>query len=102
MLAPTLRYRTAVVVCAASTTQTLPEPAVAVLAADAQPAANTTSGVITSSALTITTAAPAAGQLQFTGTPQAPSNQVTLNAAATAGQLLVVQYIARGDLASAA
>jgi len=94
--------RTVEIVCVATASQTLPEPAEWVTAAVAPPAASTTSGAITSSALMVVTSAPAAGQIQFTGTPQAPSNVVTLNAAPSAGQLLVVTYVPRGGLASAA
>jgi len=101
-LNPTPTTRTVIIVCTASVNQTLPEPAEWVVSADAPPAASTTSGVITSSSLTVVTSAPAAGQIQFTGTPQAPSNTVTLNAAPAAGQLLVVTYVPRGGLVAAA
>lgn len=102
MLSPTLRYRTAAISCAAAVNQTLPEPAVAVIGAYFLNG-NATAGVpITGQALTVIPGAPAAGQLQFTGTPQAPSTTVTLSAAPTAGEELVVQYVARGDVLAAA
>ena len=93
----TANSKTVILVATATATQTLPEEAVAVLSAVAPPAANTTSGVITSSGdLTPTTGTPSASEIQFTGSPHSPSNQVTLSAAPTAGQLLAVTYVPLG------
>jgi hypothetical protein len=102
MLAPTPNYRTAVISCAASANQALPEPAEAVLSAYFLNGNASAGSPITGQALSIVTSAPVAGQLQFLGTPAVPSSTVTLAAAAVAGELLVVQYVPRGSLLAAA
>lgn len=102
MLNPTLSYRTAVISCTATTNQTLPENAVLIVNAYYLNG-NATAGLpITGQKLTVVTAAPSAGQIQFTGTPQSPSNTVTLSAAPTAGMQLAVQYVPQGALPAAA
>lgn len=53
-------------------------------------------------ALTVVTGAPGSGEVQFTGTPGAPSNTLTLEAApADAGGLAYVQYIPAGTIPNA-
>ncbi len=78
-----------VIICAASTAQALPENAIQLVSASLSSTASY--GVF--SALTPVAVAPSAGQIEFAGTAAAPSNALTLNAAATAGQALVVNYV---------
>ncbi len=86
-------------VAAASATQTLPEQAVMIKSVT----------LITGSATwaaptkyTIVTGTPAAGQVQFTGTPQSPSAALTFSAALTAGDLLLVEFVPVGAVGAAA
>lgn len=46
---------------------------------------------------TIVTGAPAAGQVQFTGTPNAPTNTLTFNSAQASGSVVMYRYVADGD-----
>ena len=89
--------KTALIVVSATTNQTLPENAVAVLGA-----VEFTATAGEGTALTPTSGTPAAGQIQFTGSPHAPANTVTLNAAPTAGIVLLVTYVPVGGLGAAA
>lgn len=80
---------------AASASQTLPVAVAAV----------TQAMLITGSATwaapiqyTIQTTTPSTGQLQFTGTPAAPSASITLGAAASAGDVIIVFVVLPGDL----
>lgn len=83
--------RTVPVVTTATVGQTLPEPAVAVLNIVGLAGAATS---IAATEYTVQTAAPAsATEVQFTGTPQAPSTALTFDAALTAAGLLVVTYV---------
>lgn len=91
--------RTTIIYAAASATQTLPEPAIMVSRVT----------LITGSATwaaptkyTVVTGTPAAEQVQFTGTPQAPSSTLTFSAALTAGDLLLVEYVRAGAICAAA
>jgi len=93
-----LTTRTAVIACAAAASQTLPEKAVAVLSAVIL-SGTTLPGI--AAALTPVTGTPAAGQIQFTGTPEAPSETVTLNAAPTVGTPLFVTYVPVGAVQAA-
>jgi len=79
--------RTALIVATASDTLTLPENAIKVTQVVV---GNGTASE--ASSLTVVTAAPAAGQVQFTGTPSSPSATLTLEAAATADYLYFVTY----------
>ena len=55
------------------------------------------------SSLSVVTGAPAAGQVQFAGTPASPSTTLTLNAApATAGGLLLVEAVPVGAMPATA
>lgn len=94
--------KTALIAAAASTTQSLPEPASAVIVAYILNGAATAGSPITGTELTVTTGTPTASQIQFTGTPHAPSSTVTLSAAPTAGELLLVTYVPLGALGAAA
>lgn len=51
--------------------------------------------------LTVVTGTPAAGDVQFTGTPEAPSGSLVLNAAPAAGGKLTVMFVAPGDVPAA-
>jgi hypothetical protein len=97
MLTPYPITKTAVINAAATAAQTLPEAAVLVISAEQ--ASTAAYGVGT--ALTPVTGAPAAGQIQFTGTPQAPATGLTLNAAATVDQILTVTYVPVGGICGA-
>ncbi len=55
----------------------------------------------TPTTLTVVSGAPAAGEIQFAGTSTAPSGSLTLSAAAAADTVLVVQYVAPGDVPAA-
>lgn len=79
--------RTALIVATASDTLTLPESAIKVTQVVV---GNGTASEGT--ALTVVSTAPAAGQVQFTGTPGGPSSTLTLEAAATADYLYFVTY----------
>lgn len=84
------------VVAAASVTVTLP-------AAVAQvQTVITTDAVAGSVAHPVVTGAPAAGQVQFTGTPGAPSATLTFNAALTAADLVTVTAVPVGALPASA
>lgn len=79
--------------CAATVGQVLPAPVLQVLDA------HITSGVAgVYTALTPVTAAPAAGQVQFTGTPHNPLAALTLSVAPTLNDLLIVRAIPIGGL----
>lgn len=93
------RKETTVIYATASATQTLPKQAVKVdkvflVTGGATWAAPTK--------YTVVTGTPSAGQVQFTGTPQAPSATLTFPAALTAGDLLFVEYVPVGSIAAAA
>ena len=85
------------IVVGTSATVSLPEPAVAV-----ESVAYVAEGVAAFAAtnMTVTTTAPAdASHVQFTGTPEAPSSTLTLNAApATAGGLMLVAFVPVGGV----
>jgi hypothetical protein len=91
--------KTYAVVTTANVTQTLPEQVVEVVSAVLVATGQAT---VSATALTPTTGAPGAGQIQFTGKPSAPSNQVTLNAAPAAGELLLVTAVPVGAAQAAA
>ncbi len=97
MLAPTMSTRPFFLSCANTAGQTLPEPAIALLAA-VQGAA--TAGEVT--ALAVVSGAPGAGDIQSQATAQNPSAAVTLNAAPTANSLLAGAYVPRGAMPAAA
>ena len=83
--------RTVTVVTTATAAQTLPEPAIAVTNIVGLAGAATS---ISGTAYTVQTAAPAsATEVQFTGTPQAPSTTLTFDAALTAAGVLFVTYV---------
>jgi len=93
--------KTVVFYAAGSATQTLPNNIQAVQV--------TRVTQVTSSATwaaptkyTVVSGTPAAGQVQFTGTPQNPSNTLTFNAALNAGDLLIVEYMPVGAVCAAA
>lgn len=88
MLSPTLNSKTFLISAAATTAQTLPENA-AILNLALQ--ASGTAGEYTK--LTIVSAAPSSGDIEFTGTGTAPTDTVTLNAAPTATILLAGTYV---------
>lgn len=52
-------------------------------------------------ALTVVTGAPTSSEIQFTGTPTAPSATVTLSAAPAANGQLTVAYVAPGQVVAA-
>ena len=80
-----------------TTGQTLPEPAARVLAVNVlDPAAANPNTLIN---YPVVSAAPAAGQVQFTGRPEAPSSTLTFNAALTANSLVLVDYVPVGQIA---
>lgn len=93
-------YRTDFITAGATAAQTLAEPAVLVLEVATLDPAAANPNILTN--YTIVTGAPAAGQVQFTGTPSAPSNTITFSAALTAGQQVLVRYVPAGALPAAA
>lgn len=95
----TLQKKTVVIYAAGSATQSLPAPAVQVTRVT-QITGGATWAAPTK--YTVVSGAPAAGQVQFTGTPQAPSNTLTFSAALTAGDLLIVEYVPAGAVCAAA
>jgi hypothetical protein len=102
------KTRTAVIVCAQNTVQTLPEQAVQVRgaaflnvgAASGSPTLATALSPTSSAALG--TNAISSSQIEFNGAPGAPANQVILVATAQAGELLAVQYVPIGSAQAAA
>lgn len=89
-------FRTYPIVLGTSATVTLPEMAAAVITAVYE-AEGATSYL--AEELTPTTGAPTASEIQFTGTPAAPSDTVTLGVTpATAGGKLTVVYVPVGVL----
>lgn len=83
---------------AASDAQTLPHEAAAVTSVIGLAGAATS---IAAETYTVQAAAPtAAGQVQFTGTPAAPSKTLTFDAALTANGLLIVSYVPVGAIPS--
>jgi len=90
--------KTVVVDAAAATAQTLPYPVAEVVAAWSGGALGTAGSTLT--ALPVVSGAPAAGQVQFTGSPAAPSANVTLGTAAAAGQLLLFEVVPVGEIPS--
>jgi hypothetical protein len=76
---------------------TLPENAAQVVSVAEWPESGTAW-----SNLSVVSTAPAAGEIQFTGTADAPSNTLTLNAApATAGGMLLVRFVPIGAVPAA-
>ena len=94
-----LQRRFTLIVATASTTQTLPEQAVKVNSVT-QITGSATWAAPTK--YTIVKGTPASGQVQFTGTPQSPSNSLIFSAALTAGDLLLVDYVPAGAIVAAA
>ena len=80
---------------AASATQTLPENVVQVVSVIGLAGGATS---ISATTYTVVTGTPAAGQVQFTGTPQSPSNTLTFSAALAANGLLLVTAVPLGGL----
>ena len=80
----------------AATAQTLPY-AVAKIVAAASFGALGTAGD-TETALTVVTGTPAGAEVQFSGTPEAPSTSITLGTAAAAGQILKIRAVVQGDI----
>lgn len=102
MKTPNIQTRQAVIRCAATAAQTLPEQAVAIRRAFYLNQ-NATAGVpLPGVSLTPVAAAPGATEIQFTGTGAAPSTALTLNAVATVGVLLIVEYVPVGAVPAAA
>lgn len=101
MLNPAIETRTAFIHCVNAAAQTLPERAVAVVAAEIQDTNAAAGSPLLDRALAVVAGAPAANQIQFAGTAQAPSNQVTLNAAPVAGTVLFVRYVPQGAIPAA-
>lgn len=93
-----LKTKTVVIYAAGSATQTLPSPAVRV-----NRVTQITGGATWAAPTkyTVVSGTPASGQVQFTGTPQAPSNTLTFPAALTAGDLLIVEYVPAGAVCAA-
>jgi hypothetical protein len=84
-----ISYRTVPIVTAATVTQNLPEQAAEVLSVVGLAGAATS---IAATQYTVVATTPGAGQVEFTGTPEAPSATLTFNAALTAAGLLIVTY----------
>lgn len=95
----TLQKKTVVLYATASATQNLPAPAVQVTKVT-QITGGATWAAPTK--YTVVTGTPAAGQVQFTGTPQSPSSTLTFSATLTAGDLLIVEYVPAGAICAAA
>ena len=82
------------VILGTSASVTLPEPAAELVAAG-EVAGGATAFAIT--ALTVVSTAPSSGDIQFTGTANAPSTALTLAAApATTGGLLLCRIVPAG------
>ncbi len=90
------------VVTAATAAQTLPKAVARVNSAYFLNGDATAGSPITGEALTPTSGAPSATEIQFTGKPSAPSATVTLSAAPVAGLLLVVDADVAGEVGAAA
>lgn len=90
----------AFVVNSASATQTLPFglKAASVLGAVEELGGAT---AYAAESLAVVTGAPGSGDVQFTGTPEAPSGTLTLSAAPAANGKLTVTFIAPGDIPAA-
>jgi len=82
-------YRTCFINTQATATQNLPEPAAEVLTVIGLAGGATS---IAATTYTVTSSAPSTGQVQFTGTPESPSNTLTFSAALTANGVLMVMY----------
>jgi len=94
-----LTTKTAVISTAATAAQTLPENAVYIRSVT-QLVGGATS--VSAQTYTVVTGTPGAGQVQFTGTPESPSNTIMFSAAQTAGGLLLVNYVPVGGIQAAA
>lgn len=88
--------KTLTVVAAAAAPQTLGEKVVRVVSGYSLGALGIAGD--TGTAMTVVTGPPGAADVQFTGTPQAPSNAITLGTAAAAGQILVLNVVVPGDM----
>ena len=95
-MAQALRVSEITINATATTAQTLPH---SLVAAQVLGVIQVVSGTPTT--LTVVSGTPAAGDVQFTGTPTAPSGTLTLEAAAAADTILIVQYVAPGDVPAA-
>ena len=94
----TVKTQNVMVKCAATTAQTLPFNAAVLNAAKAAGSAVGTVSASLASSLTPVTGTPAAGDVKFTGTPHNPSNALTLEAAAVAGEWLQADVVASGEI----
>lgn len=92
-----LRTNMAVINTAASATQALPDGLVAAQVLSVTGLAGGATSVAATN-YAVVTGAPAAGDVQFTGTPAAPSGTLTFNAALTANGVLLVVFTAPGDV----
>lgn len=91
-----LLTQTAAIATVASVNQTLPEPAAQVISVVGLAGAAT---AISATAYSVQSGAPAsASEVQFTGTANAPSTQLTFDAALTASGLLLVTYVPVGGM----
>ena len=98
-MAQALRVSEITINATATTAQTLPHSLVAAQVLGVIQFVGSTTGVPTT--LTVVSGTPAAGDVQFTGTPEAPSGTLTLSAAAAADTMFIVQYVAPGDVPAA-
>ena len=80
----------------ASTTQTLPEPAAVVLAV--QELSGRGGTAVVREDFQVVTTPPASGQVQFTGSPSAPSDQLVFASARTTDGWIWVRYVRPGDI----
>lgn len=91
-----LQTETVAIATVASATQTLPKNVAQVLAITGLAGAAAT---ISATSYSVQSTAPAsANEVQFTGTANAPSDQLTFDAALTAAGLLIVTFVPDGAL----
>lgn len=96
----TFNTKTAFIIAAAATAQTLPEAAVQVQSCASFGALGTAADTLTN--VPVVTGTPGTTDVQFAGTPAASSKTLTLGTAAVAGQGLLVTYVPVGAAQSAA
>lgn len=80
---------------AATSAQTLPEPAVEVKGAVLLIGGAT---AIAATSYTVVQSSPSSSEIEFTGTTASPSSTITFSAAAAANGLLLVEYVPVGAL----
>lgn len=99
MKTPVIHTKSVSFAAAASAGQSLPDEAMILTQCTLITAPGTAYATVADQA--IVTGAPAAGQVQFTGTGNSPSSSLTFHAALVATDELLVQYVPVGALPAA-